>query len=523
LTAALAVPGGGQIGTINAAGGTVQIRSTDTVNGVTAGTLVRLDAKNHAGGVSCTVITGAVRAPRIGNVTASGNIAEVRVANWDGGISEQSLTSIIRSTGGNITSVVVQNARMNGTVTSDQGLVGSVTSTGALGGVGPATGISAAIIQAQDGITRIDAPSINAQINAKYNGGAGLIQTLRTTSGDFLGSLEANGLTSGGDGISIFRSLLGTITLPANALTRQIILNAGGANGTWGSATVPGTVTIGGTTLSFGTNGVPAYTIPAASLGNGAAIGLAPFNLYREDSLPNAGTLATPAVRLASKFSQMRGMPNEFNFLPGTDFPGTDEPIRLRFYGPILAVSGVLSGAPVIELQDPVNTALWNTVPSDKFNFAVGTVGGSAREVVIYAKSTPYPDARYGLQIPAGLYRISRGTLKCAGVTGTPSVADFGYYYCQLQPDCDLNGAADSGSTTCITGLPQGCLADVTGPTPGIPDGGVTSDDLLYYLPFFYDGHVNADIDNGSSTGTRDGGVTIDDLLYYLLRFEAGC
>ncbi len=32
-----------------------------------------------------------------------------------------------------------------------------------------------------------------------------------------------------------------------------------------------------------------------------------------------------------------------------------------------------------------------------------------------------------------------------------------------------------------------------------------------------------ADVDDGSGTGTPDGGVTIDDLLYYLLRFESGC
>ena len=32
-----------------------------------------------------------------------------------------------------------------------------------------------------------------------------------------------------------------------------------------------------------------------------------------------------------------------------------------------------------------------------------------------------------------------------------------------------------------------------------------------------------ADLDDGSGTGTPDGGVTIDDLLYYLQRFEAGC
>lgn len=32
-----------------------------------------------------------------------------------------------------------------------------------------------------------------------------------------------------------------------------------------------------------------------------------------------------------------------------------------------------------------------------------------------------------------------------------------------------------------------------------------------------------ADIDDGSGTGTPDGGVTFDDLIYYLLRFDSGC
>lgn len=68
------------------------------------------------------------------------------------------------------------------------------------------------------------------------------------------------------------------------------------------------------------------------------------------------------------------------------------------------------------------------------------------------------------------------------------------------------------------------CVADVDDGTGwGIPDGGVTIDDLIYYLFVFESGDERADIDDGSSTGTPDGGVTIDDLLYYLQRFEAGC
>lgn len=68
------------------------------------------------------------------------------------------------------------------------------------------------------------------------------------------------------------------------------------------------------------------------------------------------------------------------------------------------------------------------------------------------------------------------------------------------------------------------CVADVDdGSGAGFPDGGVTIDDLLYFLTVFESGDLAADVDDGSSTGTPDGGVTIDDLLYYLFRFEAGC
>lgn len=68
------------------------------------------------------------------------------------------------------------------------------------------------------------------------------------------------------------------------------------------------------------------------------------------------------------------------------------------------------------------------------------------------------------------------------------------------------------------------CPADLDdGTGSGTPDGGVTIDDLLFYLTNFADGDVRADLDDGTGTGTPDGGVTIDDLLYYLVRFDAGC
>jgi hypothetical protein len=77
-------------------------------------------------------------------------------------------------------------------------------------------------------------------------------------------------------------------------------------------------------------------------------------------------------------------------------------------------------------------------------------------------------------------------------------------------------------SRTCVA--TPGCPADVDdGSGTGTPDGGVTIDDLIYYLSLFEAGNVDADVDDGSGTGTPDGGVTIDDLIFYLTHFEGGC
>ncbi len=68
------------------------------------------------------------------------------------------------------------------------------------------------------------------------------------------------------------------------------------------------------------------------------------------------------------------------------------------------------------------------------------------------------------------------------------------------------------------------CPADFDdGNNSGTPDGGVTIDDLLYYITQFGAGLPAADLDNGTGLGIKDQGVTIDDLLYFLQHFAAGC
>ncbi len=68
------------------------------------------------------------------------------------------------------------------------------------------------------------------------------------------------------------------------------------------------------------------------------------------------------------------------------------------------------------------------------------------------------------------------------------------------------------------------CAADLDdGTATGRPDGGVTIEDLLFFLAAYEAGNVAADLDDGSGDGPCDGAVTIDDLLFFLAHYEGGC
>lgn len=135
-------------------------------------------------------------------------------------------------------------------------------------------------------------------------------------------------------------------------------------------------------------------------------------------------------------------------------------------------------------------------------------------------------------EAPGGVEFHTIGNLARATVQGNA-----GLPYLVVTPNASATGferlgyrvVAPSGTsntsyvTLVYTGLPP-CVADVDdGAGSGAPDGGVTIDDLLYYLGLFEAGDARADVDDGAGGGVPDGGVTIDDLLYYLVRFEGGC
>ena len=89
------------------------------------------------------------------------------------------------------------------------------------------------------------------------------------------------------------------------------------------------------------------------------------------------------------------------------------------------------------------------------------------------------------------------------------------------------NTSAESGAFSIAPGTwPTACPADIDdGSGTGARDGGVTIDDLLYFLAAFEQGTTAADLDNDGepSAGVPDQAVDINDLLYFIARFEAGC
>lgn len=61
------------------------------------------------------------------------------------------------------------------------------------------------------------------------------------------------------------------------------------------------------------------------------------------------------------------------------------------------------------------------------------------------------------------------------------------------------------------------CVADMD------DDCGVTIDDAILFFEYYGAGNPRADLDNGQGYGLPDGGVTTDDLVYFLTRLEGGC
>lgn len=173
-----------------------------------------------------------------------------------------------------------------------------------------------------------------------------------------------------------------------------------------------------------------------------------------------------------------------------------------------------LGGEPPVVSQQPTNLTLCN--------------GGTANYFVAAAGTPPYSYRWQRVDGSGVATDLSNGTIpgtsSVASQTDMPTlrIANSDVAVSAYEFRCVIRDAC--GEVISDTASLRICVADVDdGSSSGVCDGGVTIDDLLYYLEQFGQGTLRADVDDGSSSGTPDGGVTIDDLLYFLTRFDAGC
>lgn len=107
-------------------------------------------------------------------------------------------------------------------------------------------------------------------------------------------------------------------------------------------------------------------------------------------------------------------------------------------------------------------------------------------------------------------------TLRITGLTP----ADAGTYAVRVTQTCGevLGPPVRVEISTCPADLDDGS-------GNGVPDGGVSIDDLLYFVTQFAAGGVGADLDDDGdpSVGVPDGGVTIEDLIFFVAHLGAGC
>lgn len=194
----------------------------------------------------------------------------------------------------------------------------------------------------------------------------------------------------------------------------------------------------------------------------------------------------------------------------------------LRVFAPDGSGTNAIPGSLLFEGRTPDTTIAFTT----------GGGGGSARVPVVYNMDIIVPNtifvavAHENIRVDGPVPWPSFGNA-CVPGGASPLIADpwlFTQSTSTGQWRRDLFGSTNNFAIQARITAVRACPADFDdGSGSGVPDGGVTIDDLLYYLILYADGRSNADLDDGTGTGNRDGGVTIEDLLYFLTRFETGC
>ncbi|MCC6322501.1 MAG: hypothetical protein IT438_13820 [Phycisphaerales bacterium] len=314
---------------------------------------------------------------------------------------------------------------------------------------------------------------------------AGSLRSGRTIAA--YGPLASNAMMSFGG------SLLGACTFPAGGLQGQVVINARNAGGVWG-----GSISVGGANPF---PSAPLYNSSSSEVGGGA-VGLAPFSPNLQDCTPahNSGSAS--------------GMVDPAAFTPGAT------PVRMRWYGPVEPAAG-MSFAQAVAVEQLVGSLWLDRSPFLKVDgFPSG--GGGMTRVVGLSRQPAAPG-----NPPVGQYRLRSVSLRCAGVTGSPSAIAPVPYLFRIDTDCDVNGQADSDQIAANPSLDQnldGILDTCGGPPQTCPcdtngSGTVSVQDLFEFLGQFFTNNPQADLNHS-------GGVTLQDVFDFLDCFfvpPAGC
>ncbi len=272
----------------------------------------------------------------------------------------------------------------------------------------------------------------------------------------------------------------------------------------------------------------PHYAQASIEFGGGS-VGVVPYAMHRADVAWTSYTSDDDAGEVLQS-----------EFCPVGNNSRRQE-LRLKFYGPLVSAAESIF-TPVVRLQQqPSGSTLWVDVAPRYYAAVGGQADSLSPRIVRVGGYIADSDVR---MLAAGHYRVlpaldAEGVplLRCAGTYLNPprpiateiieGVVHFlgGAFEFDVDLDCDADGHLNQpGDPACMRTFEGQCPADVDDATmSGNADGGVTIDDLLYYLDIFELGTASADLDDGSGTGTPDGGVTIEDLLFFLSHFEAGC
>lgn len=295
-------------------------------------------------------------------------------------------------------------------------------------------------------------------------------------TGDPLGTLEGaidiGGVLTAGTTITIERSLVGTISFPANGLQGQIIVNGDNVGGTWSGSVVVGAIQLD-PGQSLDANKAPYYTRLASTLGGGS-VGLAPFHLH--------GSNCTP-----SHDPDGAGIGIDADVINAD----TDAHVFCTFYGPIARATPGNTWKQHFNIWcRPLGSTscTWFQV-NDAF-----AVSGPGEGTWGEPRALGLARASSDIFIAPGIYRVepvAADSVRCAGVTSSPAV---------VWPEitCDDSGIG-LGYVFKVTGEGADChLADFN------HSGGVTVQDIFDFLAAYFASDPSADVNNSGSVSVQD-------------------